>query len=146
MSYHRDFTVLSTEEVEKYLKKFLPIALKVRPKSLAELVHRLFYQKEATYRLVGSTIGRFVCSQGRARSIEDLYLLCRTYYPKMTLQDCQTVVRELYGYGKTQLTHNKCTVINRIVHHPINRSTSASDLKSVIDYERRNKSKLKGKV
>ena len=59
------------------------------------------------------------CIEGRRRSVQDLYLICRYYYPKCTLMQILTILEKLVfgatSFNTNNLSMSYCTDIYKLV-------------------------------
>jgi hypothetical protein len=148
-----DFRCLKRKEVQEILdEKGGLIGFIKKPTSLANLILRLFYQKEETseFNIVNGRRVRVKdepqCPNGKSRSREDLYLVCKLYYKdKLTLLDCDFITSLVTNSTRTGLRSWNCSVVLRRVHHPYGRIVE-EDLDQIIEYEKSNKSKFTRKI
>lgn len=83
-------------------------------KDLAEIIHNLLVNKKSTI-AVHDSGERLHCPSGRARSIQDCYLVAKNYFPSITYLELHKAVVKLYP---SVLTTRYCYTVGRIVHYP----------------------------
>lgn len=120
--------------IEKELDKtFIPISFSKtnKPLDLAEALYKFFIKTHATYQVKNGEISNEQCSTRRARSIEDLYLLCKNYYNYISVRKLTEVVNGLVDI-KILSTHF-CHVVKRQVHVAQNVNTTTGNIASYLD-------------
>jgi hypothetical protein len=118
---------IPTNKKAKILKECHLLVFKnSKPIDLAEVFHRYFVLRQPTYVADGTS----QCSSGRARSIEDCYMLCRSYFPKISYIKLQARVESLYGQF---LTHSFCSTVEREVHSPNNVAISLEQIRTFLE-------------
>lgn len=86
---------------------------------LAELIYRCFIGREATY--LDEDCTKIQTSHSRRRSIEDLFMLTKTYFPKISYLRLEERVKALYESKEgIYISHDFCDVVKREVHYPGN--------------------------
>lgn len=110
------------ESLDKDTNKIQIIDLP-RVYDLAQLMRHFFIEhKQTTYASNNTT----QCSAKRHRSIEDLYLIAKNYFPGITLEKCANATEKLY---KNILGHHFCSTVKRIVHWPTRIDITAIDIR-----------------
>lgn len=98
------------------------LCLSKAPIDFADLLLRFVFKREASYwcyktKAGGWSKNRVQCTQHRRRSAEDLYLLCKRYFPSIGLGRCESILRKMCGYGKYKLASNDCGQVHRKVYY-----------------------------
>lgn len=81
-------------------------------KDLGEILYRMFQTKDATV-----ANKRLQCDSGRLRSIQDAYIVAKSYLPDLTYEQLYKAVTSLYG---KLIKPSYCTTVNKRVHSPYN--------------------------
>lgn len=93
--YHLDKYVLNRElDLKTFIKNFV----------------REYSKQHTTYHDL-----RFVCDRNRRRSLGDIFLICRCYFPTCTLKEVLGYLIELLGDG--EIYGSYCSTINKYVFH-----------------------------
>jgi hypothetical protein len=77
---------------------------------LADLLDKYYVKAFQTFNVEGGE----QCSSNKARSIEDAYLLAKTYFPEITYAQVAQATRALW---KDVLKHGFCGTVERTVHN-----------------------------
>jgi hypothetical protein len=101
--------VKSIEDIDKWLTSERKIRFNTPPKSKEDLLFKVMMKGTTTYYVRGSNHTDF----GRSRSVHDLLLLFKFYYPTMTYFD---IIEELIKYYCIKVKRGK--PVNRIMYCP----------------------------
>jgi hypothetical protein len=114
-----DMSLVEDKKKHKMLSQEDNIYLMNPPKDLAELMHKFFITTAQTYS--DKEAKKVQTTSGKRRSIEDLFLLTKSYFPNISYSKLKERVESLYpeklGATVPHLIHNKCGQVLRIVHH-----------------------------
>lgn len=114
-----DMSQVEDKKKHKMLSAESSIYLMNPPKDLAELMYKFFITTAQTYS--DKEARKVQTTSGKRRSIEDLFLLAKSYFPSISYLKLKERVESLYSekIGNTgpYLIHNKCGQVLRIVHH-----------------------------
>lgn len=110
------------EKQKELNKKFTPIKfVRDKPKTLADILYKLISQKSKT---VYTEVFEEQCDAQRSRSIEDAYLVCKYYIPKINLRTVVSALKELEA--KEIIRASFCSTVRRVVHNRISYSCRRS--------------------
>lgn len=103
---------------------------KIKFEDLAELIYETMHKKTLTLSKYKNGSLRKQCDDSRARSIEDMYQVAKTYIPGITYEKVREAVVSLYSAGtKGRLAHHYCGTVKRIVHGPYNVTSTVHDVR-----------------
>lgn len=113
------------------------ITLSEKPKSLAEIIHRLFVEKEATASIYTNGTKRFQCYQNAARSVEDLYIIVKTCLPNIKYKNLYEIMdsmscKEDLPVRDKLFAHWFCSNVQRRVHSPRQIKISLSTIEKTL--------------
>jgi hypothetical protein len=92
-----------------------------RPMRLSSLIFRVMHDAEQTYcGDVHGKPGRSQCDAYRMRSLEDLFIVCKTYIPKITLEYLLKCIKKLNESRVTALSPSFCADVQHWVHNKQN--------------------------
>ncbi len=101
----------SNQSIKLYLEAFKD----KKPKSISEILEALYpcqyFKATQTYRERECFSNQ--CSANRNRSIDDIYYLCKSYFPNITIKDLMHEILTYTKYDKI-LAFSNCSTINRI--------------------------------
>lgn len=99
----------------KILREHPNLYVKGGVKDLAELIHRIMIVREATFTNEACTQPQ--TDPQKLRSIEDLYMVSKTYFPKISYIKLEERIKGLYNdKGDGYLSHSFCSTVKREVH------------------------------
>ena len=104
LSFHRNFK-LKEKNYKEFIENFL-------------LTYR---NKRNTYQKNGSKL-ILQCNKYRTRSLTDIYLLTKTYFPKVTLEECKNHL--LFLEKDKRLSGNWCNDVHRMVYYLADKPSS----------------------
>lgn len=118
-----NFSQVASNKKGKMLREEPTLYVKTPPIDLAQLIFMIFISRITTYKDEKCT--KVQTEGGKRRSIEDLYMVSRTYFPKISYLKLEERVQALYQENlpvgsKIFLTHALCGQVLREVHHPGN--------------------------
>lgn len=102
------------------------------PQDLAEIIFRVLFKNEATYAVDESSLPVVHCAAGKRRSIQDLFLVARFYFPVVGIRRIFDYVNFMYNENM-KLHAQHCSVVQRIVHFPTFHSVSAEEESYIIN-------------
>lgn len=116
-SQHADILALQNRIISDFTREIrLEKTLRKRRETLHEFLKLFFEEWNSTKRTVFVDDNTQQTSTGRRRSLGDIYMICRYYYPNVTLTE---VLQELYTKLPRELTNgfrtSKCSQIRKRV-------------------------------
>jgi hypothetical protein len=124
------------EKLYRSLKN--PLILLKDPKDLADLLNQMVVQKRNTYY---KTNGHpRTQKSGKQRSIEDMYRVLISYYPKISYQNFFTIIDDLrHGsynsknqFVNPEFLSHYCTTVRKEVHNPSGLRVNEGSIRSAL--------------